>query len=394
MARRRAGDAKPFRRKDGLFQLDVQLGHGSRGHRVRRSLYGASADEVLAKRDELLRRQAIGLGPVDERLTVATYLRSWSDGLVGVRPRTIESYRHTVDRHLVPTLGTIALLELRAADIRRAVRTITERTGIRTAAYAVTVLRLALGVAVRDRLLERNEAAGVRRPTADLPEREVLDAAAARQLLAAVAGDRLEAMYVVALTTGHAPRRAARPALARRRHGDRDRQGHRPADVPARGRLRAHASEDEAIAPRRPPSGLALTALVEHRRRQRVERLAAGPEWRGTDLVFTTAKGGPLAGSTVVHALHRHLEAAGLPRQRFHDLRHVAATLLGPKLSRAEFLALFGWAEGSTPARYTHASSVSQRAADAMDELLAPTARSMRPRLSDGSSRSGDAWCL
>jgi hypothetical protein len=254
MARRRAGDAKPFRRKDGLYQLDVQLGHGSRGHRVRRSLYGASADEVLAKRDELLRRQAIGLGRVDERLTVATYLRSWADGLVGVRPRTIESYRHTVDRHLVPHLGTIALLELRATDIRRAVRTITERTGIRTAAYAVTVLRLALGVAVRDRLLERNEAAGVRRPTADLPEREVLDAAAARQLLAAVAGDRLEAMYVVALTTG-----LRRGELLGLRWHDVDlTTGIAKVNVQLMYRpgrcLRAHAAEDEAIAPRRPLS--------------------------------------------------------------------------------------------------------------------------------------------
>lgn len=372
MARRRAGDAKPFRRKDGLYQLDVQLGRGSRGHRVRRSLYGASADEVTAKREELLRRRAIGLGPVDERLTVATYLAAWADGLVGVRPRTIESYRHTVDRHLIPNLGTMSLLELRATDIRRAVRAIAERTGLRTAAYAVTVLRLALGVAVRDRLLERNEAAGVRQPTADLPEREVLDAGAARQLLAAVAGDRLEAMYVVALTTGM--RRGE--ILGLRWHDVDMATGiakvtvqlmYRPGDAYELTPPKTKRSRRVVRLP-----AMAIVALAEHRRRQRLERLAAGPDWRMSDLLFTTAKGGPLAGSTVVHALHRHLAAAGLPRQRFHDLRHTAATLLAPKLSRAELLALFGWAEGSTPARYTHASSVSQRAADAMDELLGP----------------------
>jgi integrase len=322
-----------------------------------------------------------GSARVDERLTVATYLRSWSDGLVGVRPRTIESYRHTVDRHLVPTLGTIALLELRAADIRRAVRTITERTGIRTAAYAVTVLRLALGVAVRDRLLERNEAAGVRRPTADLPEREVLDAAAARQLLAAVAGDRLEAMYVVALTTG-----MRRGELLGLRWHDVDMTTgiakvtvqlmYRPGDAYELTPPKTKRSRRVVRLSGPRPHGARRASPATARRAAR-----RGPEWRGTDLVFTTAKGGPLAGSTVVHALHRHLEAAGLPRQRFHDLRHIAATLLGPKLSRAELLALFGWAEGSTPARYTHASSVSQRAADAMDELLAPT-RSRRPRQS------------
>lgn len=369
--RRRSGDAKPFQRKDGLYQLDVQLGRGSRGHRVRRSLYGASADDVLEKRDKLLRRQSLGLGKIDERLTVATYLASWAEGLVGVRPRTIESYRHTVDRHLIPTLGTISLLELRAADIRRAIRTITERTGIRTGAYSVTVLRLALGVAVRDRILERNEASVVRQPTSDAPEREVLDAAGARQLLRAVAGDRLEAMYVVAVASG-----MRRGELLGLRWHDVDlatgiakvnvQLMYRPGDAYELTAPKTKRSRRVVRLPAR-----AIGALEDHRRRQRLERLAAGPGWRGTDLVFTTAKGGPLAGSTVVHALHRHLEAADLPRQRFHDLRHTAATLLAPYLSRAELLAMFGWAEGSTPARYTHASSLSKVAAEAMDELLA-----------------------
>jgi site-specific recombinase XerD len=30
----------------------------------------------------------------------------------------------------------------------------------------------------------------------------------------------------------------------------------------------------------------------------------------------------------VLRSLHAHLERAGLPRQRFHDLRHAYATLL------------------------------------------------------------------
>jgi hypothetical protein len=57
----------------------------------------------------------------------------------------------------------------------------------------VTVLRIALGVAVRDRILERNVAGDVRRPTSTKPEREVLDADQARIFLASIAGDRLYA---------------------------------------------------------------------------------------------------------------------------------------------------------------------------------------------------------
>ncbi|HKF36276.1 MAG TPA: tyrosine-type recombinase/integrase, partial [Ktedonobacteraceae bacterium] len=46
------------------------------------------------------------------------------------------------------------------------------------------------------------------------------------------------------------------------------------------------------------------------------------------DLVFCSIYGGYLHPMTVFHHFTRALEDAGLPRMRFHDLRHSAATLL------------------------------------------------------------------
>lgn len=119
---RSSGQPRPFRRKDGRWSVVVQVGRGSREHRARRYLYGSSRNEVLDKLAEHNQRTRMGLGPIDDRLTLATYLTAWSDGLIGLRPRTLESYRFTVDRHLIPHLGQISLVQLRAADIRRAVR--------------------------------------------------------------------------------------------------------------------------------------------------------------------------------------------------------------------------------------------------------------------------------
>ncbi len=45
-------------------------------------------------------------------------------------------------------------------------------------------------------------------------------------------------------------------------------------------------------------------------------------------LVFTTATGAPLNGTELTHRFQAILARAGLPRQRFHDLRHAAATFL------------------------------------------------------------------
>ena len=70
--------------------------------------------------------------------------------------------------------------------------------------------------------------------------------------------------------------------------------------------------------------------MRRHRALQLEERLQIGPAWRdGLDLMFTNAIGGPIGEQTLVSRSFRPLlERAGLPRVRFHDLRHTAATLL------------------------------------------------------------------
>ncbi len=38
--------------------------------------------------------------------------------------------------------------------------------------------------------------------------------------------------------------------------------------------------------------------------------------------VFPSPTGGPISPDSVLHMLHRVLKRAGLPKVRFHDLRH------------------------------------------------------------------------
>ena len=79
-----------------------------------------------------------------------------------------------------------------------------------------------------------------------------------------------------------------------------------------------------------------LEQLRKHRQLQLQERLKAGGDWCDTGLVFTTfirrgpgqRVGAPLHPRNVLRTLHRILVRAQLPRRRFHDLRHSAASLL------------------------------------------------------------------
>ena len=59
------------------------------------------------------------------------------------------------------------------------------------------------------------------------------------------------------------------------------------------------------------------------------ERLLLGLEWDDHGLVFPNTVGKPLHPSNFLQrSFYPLLERAGLPRVRFHDLRHSAATLL------------------------------------------------------------------
>src|SRR5207248_2376455 len=71
-----------------------------------------------------------------------------------------------------------------------------------TVQYLRAVLRRALGQALRWGLVSRNVATLVDPPHVERPELHALDPDQAGRLLAAVRGDRLEALYAVALALG------------------------------------------------------------------------------------------------------------------------------------------------------------------------------------------------
>jgi integrase len=73
----------------------------------------------------------------------------------------------------------------------------------------------------------------------------------------------------------------------------------------------------------------ALDGLLRaHRARQAQERLAAGPAWADTDLVFTTKTGTPIDPDNFAHYFHRLCARAGLGHWTPHELRHSAASIM------------------------------------------------------------------
>jgi integrase len=71
-----------------------------------------------------------------------------------------------------------------------------------------------------------------------------------------------------------------------------------------------------------------IEALKQHRVRQLEARLKAGKAWTEKDLVFCDKQGSYIFPNTLSYQFSSLLQAAGLPKIRFHDLRHSAATIL------------------------------------------------------------------
>lgn len=69
-----------------------------------------------------------------------------------------------------------------------------------------------------------------------------------------------------------------------------------------------------------------VSALKTHKARQSAERLAWGPGYESSDLVFTSEDGSPLHPNIISRTFQRLAAPAGLPVIRLHDLRHSYAS--------------------------------------------------------------------
>jgi hypothetical protein len=171
---------------------------------VRKKVSGRTRAEVAEKLRKLHKQVDSGVVP-DDRLTVRAFLDRWlTVNLPGsVAESTEDDYVDTVRLHLVPALGRKPLAKLAVADLDRLWK------AKRDAGYSSnsvrimrTVLRRALGQAVREGIVARNVAGLSAAPRIRAKDGRTLTLDQARQLLEAAAGYRFEAAVVLVVRAG------------------------------------------------------------------------------------------------------------------------------------------------------------------------------------------------
>ena len=375
MARRRRGQGEGsiYKRADGHWTASVQVAVDENGKRHRRTVYGRTRAEVVAKLDDLRSRVAEGVVADPGRLTVGGFFAQWlrDTARLRLRPSTHSLYSDLVRLHIGPRLGGVLLKALQPAHVT-ALLSAMERDGkaprLRQMVY--TLLHSALRDAVKTGLLARNPAAAVDRPRVPRKEIRALDPAQVRTLLDQARGDSLEALYVLAVASG-----LRLGELLGLQWGDLDLD----AGVLHVQRTLVEAAHTGALTLAEPKTArsrrrvdlpaFAVAALRAHR-----TRLGAVPHRER--LVFTDRRGGPLRRSN----LHRRsfkplLRRAKHPEAtRFHDLRHTAASLALATGTHAKVVQeQLGHASiATTLDTYSHTiPSMGREAAERLDTLLA-----------------------
>jgi integrase len=329
MSKRRGNNEGSIsRRKDGRWMGRYTV-HTAAGPK-QRAVYGKTRQEACEKLTKAMADRDGGIVYDGGKLTVGEYLDRWLSDSVRdtVRQRTYERYEQLVRVHIAPALGHSKLKNLTPAHVRGLYRSkLDAGLSARTVQYIHRTLSKALKQAVDDRLIPRNAAASVKPPQPRRAEIQPLDQEQVRAFLAAVTDERLEALYVVAITAGL-------------RQGELLGLKWEDVDLDA-GTLQVRRTLSEARSGRifeAPKNGkgrsIRLTrraseALRGHRKRQLEEKLRLGTLWQENDLVFPSQVGTPLGGRNLIRHFKRMLERSDLSSTfRFHDLRHTCATLL------------------------------------------------------------------
>lgn len=391
------------RASDGRYAMRVYPPGGGKVRHV----YGATREDVKARRDALLSELSAGLTGGRAR-TLSEYLDHWLERTLPQRVRagrlaqsTLNSYADTIRLHVRRDLGRVPMRELTAPRLREWLEDLSRKRSARTRrkpregekrlppapllsdrtiAYCYAVLHKALEDAVADRSwgITENPLSKVDPPAAARGAAAAPTYEEAAALFEACQDDRLWCYWVILLGLGL--RRGEALGL---RWDDFDfeaktlrvqRQIQRTRDASGHSGLVAKSLKTDASRATVAVPDLILGLLDAHRRQQRAERMRS-PVWHDeANLVFTTSVGTALEPRNVNRSWESVCARAGTRRITPHALRHAWGTWLGNEgVPQKVIQTGLRHARLATTDGYVHPmDEPSRRAANRMGELLEP----------------------
>ena len=384
MAKKRAnGEGSIRKRSDSRWEGRYTAGRNPEtGKPIYKNVLGKTQAEVKEKLAEAIERSK-GVDMTRARkYTLGQWMEVWFENVaqVKVRPSSHATYRGYLDNHIRPNIGNIPLHKLSTLDLQEFYRKMLDGGRVeriesqkqpkglspKTVRNLHQVISSALKLAVQQKLIPSNPAEGCSLPRLEHREMQTLTADQLDAFFREAKASGVFELYYLELATG-----LRRGELLGPKWGDIDLK---------RGDLRAlrqisRINGEVVEAPLKTKNAYRTLPLAEDTVSVLLEqkkKVGSSP-W-----VFPSPNGGPISPDSVLHMLHRVLKRAGLPRVRFHDLRHTFATLAlqnGVDIKTVSGM-LGHFSAGFTLDTYAHVTSAAQRqAAQTMGNVLSCSLR-------------------
>ena len=380
MAKKRAnGEGSIRKRKDGRWEGRYTAGHDPEtGKAIYKNVLGRSQAEVKEKLKQAIgEAQALDITKAG-KYTVGDWMEVWFQDYakIKVRPSSHQTYQGYIHNHIRPNIGDIPLEKLTSLDLQKFYKKLlaqgrvdrVEAKGQPKGLSAKTVrnihqiLSSALKLAQEQRLILTNPAEGCALPRVEHQEMKTLTTVQLASFFREARESGVFELYYLELATG-----LRRGELLGLKWEDIDLER---GDLRVRRQV-SRINGEVVEAPLKTKNAYRTLPLAEDTvsvlKEQR--RKVGNSPW-----VFPSPNGGPISPDSVLHMLHRVLKRAGLPRVRFHDLRHTFATLaLQNGVDVKTVSGMLGhFSAGFTLDTYAHITSAAQRqAAKTMGSVLA-----------------------
>lgn len=381
MAKRRGNnEGTIFQKLNGKWRAQVSIN----GHRV--GFTAKTRGECQAWIKETIRQIDHGLTFEGADTNLKDFLYSWLASVSASRVKgTIERYRWLIDHEIVPMLGGYKLKDIKP-DLVQNFYDIRLKKGRSADMVHSThkVLSVAFTHAVQLGMIGRNPCKSTTPPKIYRKEMQILDENQIQILLtnALRKKDQYFPLYHLAIHTG-----MRQAELVGLKWGDIDWS---KKALQVKRQIVRYLNGSYAVTKPKSRSGYRFIALgdqaieVLRNQEKRVWELRKRTGWHEMGLVFPTKSGTPIQGCNIRRSFRNLIKLSSLPKIRFHDLRHTAASLmLNHGVTVLAVSQRLGHAKPSiTLDVYGHLLPGKQEeVAKLMDDLLTPIKLEIAPKL-------------
>ena len=328
MPKRRAnGEGNIRKRKDGRWEGRYTVGHDPEtGKAIIKNVLGKTQAAVKEKLKKAI-EENVGIDYGRARTyTVGTWLEVWMENYakVKLRPSTFKTSQGFLKNHIKPQIGSIPLADLTSLDLQRFYKHLLDGGRVdrieakkkpkglapKTVRNINQMIGSAYNLAIEQHLVTKNPTQGCALPKVEHKEIKTLTSDQLSTFFQEARDSGVYELYYLDLATGL-------------RRGEL--LGLKWADVDLdRGVLKIQRAISRQ-------NGKVVEAPLKTKNAYRTLPLSADAidvlkaqknKVGSSEWVFPSPTEGPMSPDSVLHMLQRVLKRAGLPRIRFHDLRH------------------------------------------------------------------------